>query len=291
MRITASTVAGHRFGIVRRRGYDPIEVDAVLDRVADTLKEYEALAEERPESVRSTQEPLEALMRTFETAERTKEEMIAEGVAEAERLKAQAEDDSVDMIQTAWAEARRIREDAEQEAISSHERAVTRLVQVEEELESRAVATEHAAARAQIRAAELEDGAEQSAALRLEAADAEAQERRRAAIVQAEEIIASAADEREQLVGNLEDLRANLEDTEHRLRTLALSALDLVESPEEVAGPVTLDLTDDSGEVAEPDGSGAPIAERPTVERNGTASTFYQRRAGGLRSRIAQSAS
>lgn len=286
MRITASTVAGHRFGIVRKRGYDPIEVDAVLDRVADTLKEYEALADRREEPVRVAHEPLEALMRTFEAADRTKEQMIAEGVAEAERLKSQAENDCIDMIQTAWTEARRIREGAEREAADGHQRVASRLERLETELEDREIVTEMSVARAQVRAAELEDGAERNAALRLEAADAEVQERRRAAVAQAEEIVASAAGERERLVGNLDDLRAELNDTKQRLRTVALTALNLVEAPrdEEQATPFTVDLTNE--DVAEPDGSGMLPAERPSRDE----STTSEPHGAGLQGHIAQSA-
>ena len=41
MKIEASTVKAHRFGTVRRKGYDPIEVDRVMERLVSTLQAYE----------------------------------------------------------------------------------------------------------------------------------------------------------------------------------------------------------------------------------------------------------
>ena len=38
MKIEASTVKAHQFGTVRRKGYDPIEVDRVMDRLVSTLQ-------------------------------------------------------------------------------------------------------------------------------------------------------------------------------------------------------------------------------------------------------------
>jgi len=86
MRVRSSTIESHHYTVVRRRGYDPAEVDAVMGRLAGTLREYEALTEELEVKLRDADDASEAIHRTFVAAQRTRDEMIAEATREAGQL-------------------------------------------------------------------------------------------------------------------------------------------------------------------------------------------------------------
>lgn len=83
MRVRSSTIESHHFTVVRRRGYDPAEVDAAMGRLADTLREYEALTEHLEVKLREADESSEAIHRTFVAAQRTRDEMIEEATKNA----------------------------------------------------------------------------------------------------------------------------------------------------------------------------------------------------------------
>jgi DivIVA domain-containing protein len=88
--INATVAGSHRFGTVRKHGYDPAEVDAVVERLADALAASESrihVLEQRLEesSVSST-----AIARTLAAVEQTKEEIISEATAEADRIREEA---------------------------------------------------------------------------------------------------------------------------------------------------------------------------------------------------------
>ncbi len=86
MRVRSSTIESHHYTVVRRRGYDPAEVDAAMARLAGTLREYEALTEELEAKLREADDASEAIHRTFVAAQRTRDEMIAEAKREAGQL-------------------------------------------------------------------------------------------------------------------------------------------------------------------------------------------------------------
>ena len=88
--INATVAGSHRFGTVRKHGYDPAEVDAVVERLADALAASEGrihVLEQRLEesSVSST-----AIARTLAAVEQTKDEIISEATAEADRIREEA---------------------------------------------------------------------------------------------------------------------------------------------------------------------------------------------------------
>lgn len=324
MRISASTVAAHRFGVVRRRGYDPAEVDAAMERVSDTLHEYEQLTARLEEELRQKLEPTEALRRTFEAAERTKQEMIAEGTAEAERLRTQAEVDVASMVEDAWTEASKVRSQAEDEAAEMVGRAAHRLDIAEREAERRLLQAEERAAQAQIAAEASLDESGRVVGEATARAEAEAESLLDDARKRADALLATAGARERQLSDRLVALELAVADARRQLQALGEAAMSAAEhsasegdESAEPADDATIDLTaedeaeEDDGEeerrheasmvvelaahreaaFAAPDGSGLPPAERPTLDpdevtskQDGT-STHYQR-AGGLRSRI-----
>jgi DivIVA domain-containing protein len=305
MRISASTVAAHRFGVVRRRGYDPAEVDAAMERVSDTLHEYELLTARLEEQARAQNEPTEAIRRTFEAAERTKDEMIAEAAAEAERIRLQAEQDIATMVEAAWTEAAQIRTHAESEAAELVGRAAHRLDVAEREAERQLQQSEHRSAESQIAAeSSLEESKLVMGAAIIEA-EAAAEALLDEARQHADALLATAAAREKQLSDRLVALELALADARRQLHALGEAALaasdhegvaeedeeDEEEPEADDSSDTTIDLTEQGEEVEEderadfdegtmvvelasrretvfaaPDGSGMPPAERPILD-------------------------
>ena len=310
MRISASTVAGHRFGTVRRRGYDPSEVDAAMDRVSDALRDYELLTARLDAQLKERHEPIEAIARALELAERTKAEMISEGVAEAERIEHDTRSNVDDMIHTAWIEAKRVRSEAENEAASILLRVERRLERAESESGDRLLAAELATSRAQMEAVRLEIAATEDVAAAVANAEAIATER-----------VAAAEQQRVVALARLATLRSAVTDVERDLVRLseiarsefavATSIIDLHERRESIdltddavlaalpdadeedadamVEPLVVDLASIRDDAPAPDGSGRPPASRPSVsdvDRDDAPHTFYRRRAARLSSHI-----
>jgi DivIVA domain-containing protein len=82
--INASAAETHRFGRVRRNGYDPAEVDAVVSRLIETLRGYEARTEKLETRLNEADASADAIRRTFIVAEQTRDELLAEATREAE---------------------------------------------------------------------------------------------------------------------------------------------------------------------------------------------------------------
>ncbi len=98
MRIRSSTVEAHQFPLVRRRGYDPDEVDLVMQRLAESLREYEELTARLQQELGAAEESSEAIKRTFVAAQRTRDEMIAEAALKAEATLESATADAAKVI-------------------------------------------------------------------------------------------------------------------------------------------------------------------------------------------------
>ncbi|MDJ0791429.1 MAG: DivIVA domain-containing protein [Acidimicrobiia bacterium] len=101
--ISASGAEAHRFGRVRRNGYDPAEVDAVVARLIDTLHGHEAKIETLEARLAEADASADAIRRTFIAAETTRDEIIAEARARAGEIEEDAEREAEERL----AEARR----------------------------------------------------------------------------------------------------------------------------------------------------------------------------------------
>jgi cell division initiation protein len=117
----------------RWRGYDPEEVDDLLERVAAGLEDFENRVRQATErALRAEQRASEGsdtdetLRRTLVLAQRTADAAIADADGRAKQLLADAERRAADMVTDAEAEARRITEENEarlRENVSSLESA------------------------------------------------------------------------------------------------------------------------------------------------------------------------
>ncbi len=81
--ISASAAETHRFGRVKRNGYDPAEVDAVVSRLIETVHTHEVRTEALEERLSEADVSADAIRRTFITAEQTRDELLAEAAREA----------------------------------------------------------------------------------------------------------------------------------------------------------------------------------------------------------------
>ena len=82
--ISASAAETHQFGRVRRHGYDPSEVDAVVSRLIETLRGYESRTAKLEARLNEADASADAIRRTFIVAEQTRDELLAEAAREAE---------------------------------------------------------------------------------------------------------------------------------------------------------------------------------------------------------------
>ena len=300
--IHSSAIDGHHFLITRRKGYDPAEVDAVVGRLIDTLRKYEAreaeLAAEPPIPVAD----LEVVRARREEGTISIDELEA---AARQRLE-EAERNAASLISTSEEEADRIRELARADAARLVARRNTRA----EELITSAL-TEVRALRARVlhETNEYRSGKKTEAAAMLRTAELQAAQIMEDARHEAGSILGRARREHTMLEQRIGQLRSAIAGIEGQFRTLAETTLEqtevmstmlsletepleeivdqggeeAVESPEVVRltqGGPTVDLTDSKVEAAERCSDGD---ERFVVAPG---STIYQRRGGGLRRRL-----
>ena len=120
MKIEATTVEAHRFGTVRRKGYDPVEVDRVMDRLVATLRSYERDTELLEVRVQEADESVDAIRRTFVAAQQTKQEMISEGATTADQIVADAQRDAARRLEAARAKIDTMHFERDQVVIEAH---------------------------------------------------------------------------------------------------------------------------------------------------------------------------
>ena len=121
--INAAAAGAHRFGRVKRNGYDPAEVDAVVSRLVDQLGSYEtklALLEERLEEADAS---ADAIRKTFVAAESTRTEIIETAKSEAETIVADARSEADTLLSDARTQSAEITASAEAEAQATAELA------------------------------------------------------------------------------------------------------------------------------------------------------------------------
>jgi DivIVA domain-containing protein len=92
--INATVAGSHRFGTVRKHGYDPAEVDAVVERLADALSASEDRIHVLEQRLEESSVSSSAIARTLAAVEQTKEEIIAEAQSEADRIRHDAKSEA-----------------------------------------------------------------------------------------------------------------------------------------------------------------------------------------------------
>ena len=141
--ISASAADAHRFGRVKRNGYDPAEVDAVVSRLVEAIRRHESKIEELERRLSDADASADAIRRTFMAAEATAETMLVEARSEADDVSENARSEAEDMLSGARTEADQVIANAkaeaeriEADARSSAERTAELAAQVDIEVAS-----------------------------------------------------------------------------------------------------------------------------------------------------------
>lgn len=121
--ISASAADAHRFGRVKRNGYDPAEVDAVVSRLVATLRTYEDRTAMLEERLAEADASADAIRRTFIAAEKTRDEILDGAREHASSITDTARREAEDVLSVARNEAAEMTERAQQEAAALGELA------------------------------------------------------------------------------------------------------------------------------------------------------------------------
>lgn len=292
--ISATVAGSHRFGTVRRRGYDPAEVDAVVERLADALAASQDRVQALERRLEESEVSAAAISRTLAVVESTKVQMIDEAGAEATAIVTAAHKEAATVAGLAESLGWEI--SARRDAIltKAYDEADEVVLTAELAVADQAVAAARSAEQLVLDAAEearhreLASDAdikrkELSLAWAMRAAAEQAERRLAEAEQKAARIVRDAEFEHERLTAKLSGIREALhairsaaavlaDDTIERTRVIDLAAVEAarIQVPPEL---ITLDE--------------APAEPEPeTVEQEDEVDTFYQRRGRTLRERI-----
>jgi cell division septum initiation protein DivIVA len=114
--ISASAADAHRFGHIKKNGYDPVEVDAVVARLVETLKSLETKNENLEERLAEADASADAIRRTFIAAEATRDEIVGEARSEAHDIVETARVDADQLVVSTQTQANEMKAEAESEA-------------------------------------------------------------------------------------------------------------------------------------------------------------------------------
>ena len=232
MKIEATTVEAHRFGTVRRKGYDPVEVDRVMDRLVATLRSYERDTGVLEARVQEADESVDAIRRTFLAAQRTKQEMISEGATRADQIVAGAQRDAAQRLDSARGKIDKMHFERDQVIIEAHgrwEELVTEADEASFEMMLEAETARASAVGDRLHVIEL---SERTAEARLATASEEADRI-------ANEIVGEASREELRISARLDHLRAAITEVETKIHDLAAAATPYTEEIADI-----IDLTD-----------------------------------------------
>ncbi|MEA2010891.1 MAG: DivIVA domain-containing protein [Actinomycetota bacterium] len=214
MKIEASTVEAHRFARVRRKGYDPVEVDRVMDRLIVTLRSHEHDTAQLQERVTQADDSVDAIRRTFAAAQRTRDEMINESAGRAATIVDEAKGEAARLIENARAEAEAMMFERDEAIVQAHRDGANRMAEAE-------AAAHRLLLDAEMARSDAVTLTEQA----LELNDTEIETMTAAAVMEAErianEIVGAARREEIRLATRLEELRLAVAEVETRINALA----------------------------------------------------------------------
>jgi len=231
MKIEASTVKAHRFGNVRRKGYDPVEVDRVMERLVSTLQAYEKDTASLEARVKEADDSVDAIRRTFAAAQTTRQEMISEGAARADKIVADARQDAETRLADATAKIEGMQFERDSVVIDAHEKWFARIAEAEDESFVMMLEAENARAAAVGDRERVTELSERAVEARLIEVTEEADRI-------ANEIVGEARREELRISSRLDHLRAAITEVEIKIHDLAALATPYTEQIAEI-----IDLT------------------------------------------------
>src|SRR5665811_1808442 len=133
MKVKAETVRRHDFP-VRRKGYEPAKVDAVMARIGKTLAGHEKDIDRLENELAQARTASEALEDTFVAMQQAKRQLLSEAQEEANRMKSEADEG----LRKAESEAQRILQEAQQRVeqlfVDLHSEAETAIAKAQKQL-------------------------------------------------------------------------------------------------------------------------------------------------------------
>jgi DivIVA domain-containing protein len=231
MKIEASTVKAHQFGSVRRKGYDPVEVDRVMERLVSTLQAYEKDTASLEARVKEADDSVDAIRRTFAAAQTTREEMISEGAARADKIVADGQRDAEARLKDAAEKIEGMHFERDQVVIDAHEKWVARVTEAEDESFDTLLEAENARAAAISDRSRVLETSERAVEARLAEVTEDADRI-------ANEIVGDARREELRISSRLDHLRAAITEVEIKIHDLAALATPYAEQIAEI-----IDLT------------------------------------------------
>jgi DivIVA domain-containing protein len=99
--ISASIAETHRFGRVRKNGYDPAEVDAVIARLVDALRRNDERITTLSDKIDEADASADAIRKTFVAAQTTHDEIIEDARSEASTIAEVARHEAEDLAAAA----------------------------------------------------------------------------------------------------------------------------------------------------------------------------------------------
>ena len=300
--IHSSAIQGHHFLVTRRKGYDPAEVDAVINRLVDTLRQYEAreaelaadaedLSVANLEVIRASHdddvvdiEELETeARRRLDAAERTAAALVAAAEEESDRIRELARADAANLTSRHNARAEDLITSALTEVKALRARVLHETNEYRAGKKTEAVAL--------VRTAELQS-AQMLEDARHEAGSILGRARREHTML--EQRIGQLRSAIAGIEGQFRSLaETTLEQTEVMSTMLALEtepleeALEATSEPPEVVrltqGGLTVDLTNEAAQNSDEPREHSERDDRFVVAPG---DTIYQRRGGGLRRRL-----
>ena len=139
---SASIAETHRFGRVRKNGYDPAEVDAVIARLVEALRHNDERIDMLTEKIDAADASADAIRRTFVAAETTREAIIESARAEASAITGSAVEEAADLTATAEGLQAEIAASRDRILTGLFEEAEERMLEIERQMAKRSVDAE-----------------------------------------------------------------------------------------------------------------------------------------------------
>jgi DivIVA domain-containing protein len=139
---SASIAETHRFGRVRKNGYDPAEVDAVIARLVEALRHNDERIDMLTEKIDAADASADAIRKTFVAAESTREAIIESAKVEATAITESAEEQAADLAATAEGLQAEIAASRDRILTGLFEEAEERMLEIEHQMAKRSVDTE-----------------------------------------------------------------------------------------------------------------------------------------------------
>jgi len=252
---SASIAETHRFGRVRKNGYDPAEVDAVIARLVEALRHNDERIDMLTQKIDAADGSADAIRKTFVAAESTREAIIDNARVEASAITESAAEEAAELAATAEGLQAEIAAGRDRILTGLFEEAEERMLEIERQMAKRSVEAEWVILEAtRVRDQKVSDTeADVAAATHQAALDADQIRARIATMSQAALAFEKAA----------ETLAASAKE---RAKVIDLTAMEQLNEPQFVVPAPTVEVEPETAVVDEPLVAVADIPDETETE-------------------------